>query len=94
MLPVIDMVLLMSVNPGFGGQKFMPESLDRARALRQRADVVNPKLDIEMDGGIGLSNLEAVRDSGVNAFVVGSAIFKASDVTEATKEFKSKLSGA
>jgi ribulose-phosphate 3-epimerase len=90
-LAEIDMVLLMSVNPGFGGQKFMPEALDRARALRARADVVNPKLDIEMDGGIGLSNLEAVRDSGVNAFVVGSAIFRAPDVTAATQEFKAKL---
>lgn len=90
-LAEIDMVLLMSVNPGFGGQKFMPEAPDRARALRARADAVNSKLDIEMDGGIGLSNLEAVRDSGVNAFVVGSAIFRAADVTEATKEFKAKL---
>jgi ribulose-phosphate 3-epimerase len=87
----IDLVLLMSVNPGFGGQKFMPEALDRARALRARADAVNPKLDIEMDGGIGLSNLEAVKDSGVNAFVVGSAIFRAPDVTAATKEFKARL---
>ena len=90
-LAEIDMVLLMSVNPGFGGQKFMPEALDRARALRARADAVNPKLDIEMDGGIGLSNLEAVRDSGVNAFVVGSAIFRAADVSAATKEFKARL---
>ncbi|HEX2612589.1 MAG TPA: ribulose-phosphate 3-epimerase [Fibrobacteria bacterium] len=87
----IDLVLLMSVNPGFGGQKFMPEALDRARTLRARADAVNPKLDIEMDGGIGLSNIDAVKDSGVNAFVVGSAIFRAPDVAAATKEFKSRL---
>ncbi len=87
-LPEIDMVLIMSVNPGFGGQKFIPESLDRARALRARADAVNPALDIEMDGGIGASNLREVLASGVNAVVIGTAIFRAPDVAGATRELK------
>jgi ribulose-phosphate 3-epimerase len=87
----IDMVLLMSVHPGFGGQKFMPEALVRARTLRDRCDALGLKTDIEMDGGIGASNVESVRDAGVNAFVIGTAIFRAPDVAQATHEFKELL---
>src|SRR5690606_64659 len=67
-LPEIDMVLIMSVNPGFGGQKFMPEALDRAHALATRRDALGLDFDIQMDGGIGASNLRTVADAGVNAF--------------------------
>jgi ribulose-phosphate 3-epimerase len=87
----IDMVLLMSVHPGFGGQKFMPEALVRARTLRDRCDALGLTTDIEMDGGIGASNVESVRDAGVNAFVIGTAIFRAPDVAQATQEFKALL---
>ena len=88
----IDMVLLMSVNPGFGGQKFMPEALDRARTLRARFDAMGRHdVDIEMDGGIGLSNLGEVLASGVNAVVVGTAIFRQPDVVEATRAFKAAM---
>jgi ribulose-phosphate 3-epimerase len=90
-LAEIDMVLLMSVNPGFGGQKFMPEALDRARALRARCDALGLRTDIEMDGGIGMSNLPEVMAAGVNAFVIGTAIFRAPDVTQATRDFKALL---
>jgi len=90
-LSEIDMVLLMSVNPGFGGQKFMPEALDRARALRARFDALGLATDIEMDGGIGLSNLGEVLASGVNAVVVGTAIFRQPDVVEATRAFKAAM---
>jgi ribulose-phosphate 3-epimerase len=84
----IDMVLLMSVNPGFGGQKFMPDALDRARALRARFDALGLDTDIEMDGGISGANLPAVLAAGVNAVVIGTAIFRAPDVTAATRDLK------
>jgi ribulose-phosphate 3-epimerase len=90
-LPEIDMVLIMSVEPGFGGQKFMPEALERARALAARREALGLDFDIEMDGGIGASNLRDVADSGVNAFVIGSAIFRAPDVTAATRDLKTAL---
>jgi ribulose-phosphate 3-epimerase len=90
-LAEVDMVLLMSVHPGFGGQKFMPEALDRARALRARCEALGLNTTIEMDGGIGASNLREVADAGVNAFVVGSAIFRAPDITEATRALKALL---
>ncbi|MCD6024272.1 MAG: ribulose-phosphate 3-epimerase [Fibrobacteria bacterium] len=90
-LPELDMVLLMSVFPGFGGQKFIPESLDRARRLRAHSDELGLNLDIEMDGGIGLSNLGEVLASGVNAVVVGTAIFRQPDVAGATRAFKAAM---
>src|SRR5690606_25358929 len=91
-LPELDMVLIMSVNPGFGGQKFMPEALDRARALAAKRDALGLDFDIEMDGGIGASNLREVADCGVNAFVIGSAIFRAPDPAEATRALKAVIS--
>jgi ribulose-phosphate 3-epimerase len=90
-LPELDMVLLMSVNPGFGGQKFMPEALDRARALRARCEALGLKTDIEMDGGISAANLPGVMAAGVNAFVIGTAIFRAPDVAQATRDFKAMM---
>lgn len=90
-LPDIDMVLLMSVHPGFGGQKFMPEALDRARALRARCEALGLGTDIEMDGGISAANLREVMGAGVNAFVVGTAIFRAPDIAQATRDMKALL---
>ncbi len=83
-----DMVLIMSVNPGFGGQKFIPESLDRARALRRKCDGLGLDIDIQMDGGIGLRNAAEVLASGANVLVVGTAIFKAEDPAMAAAQFK------
>lgn len=92
-LPEIDMILIMSVNPGFGGQKFMPEALERARTLAARRDALGLDFDIQMDGGIGASNLREVADSGVNAFVIGSAIYRAADPVQATRDLKAVLQG-
>ena len=75
-LALSDMILLMSVEPGFGGQKFIENSLDRAAALRRIIDESGLDADLEIDGGIKLSNIKAVMDSGVNVFVAGSAVFK------------------
>jgi ribulose-phosphate 3-epimerase len=90
-LPELDLVLIMSVNPGFGGQKFIPYALDKARKLRARADAMGKVLDIQMDGGIGLKNVREVIASGVNVIVAGTAIFGSGDVPAATAALKSLM---
>ena len=90
-LSELDLVLLMSVEPGFGGQKFMSQSLEKARALRARFDRVGLQTDIQMDGGISLSNAREVLEAGVSVLVVGSAIFKSPDVTRAARDFKTLM---
>jgi ribulose-phosphate 3-epimerase len=76
-LDKLDMVLLMSVNPGFGGQKFIPYVLDKARAVRQMIDDRGLKVNIEIDGGVGPANIAEVARAGVDTFVAGSAVFGA-----------------
>lgn len=76
LLPGIDMLLVMSVHPGFGGQKFIPESLERIRLARAMAEQQGLSLDIQVDGGIYLSNVRDVLDAGANIIVAGSAVFK------------------
>lgn len=74
-LPMLDMVLVMTVVPGFGGQKLMPETLDKVRALRRRIDDAGLDTDIEVDGGISADNTGLVTAAGANVIVAGSAIF-------------------
>lgn len=76
LLPMVDMVLVMSVEPGFGGQKFIPESLERIREVRAMAEAQQLCTDIQVDGGIDLTNVESVLDAGANIIVAGSAVFK------------------
>ena len=76
-LSEVDMVLVMSVEPGFGGQKFIPESLDRIRELRRMAEELNPELLIEVDGGISSENAHLLYEAGANVLVAGSSVFKA-----------------
>lgn len=71
-----DMILLMSVEPGFGGQKFLPGSLERARQIRGMIREIGRDIDLEIDGGITLDNVAEVLDAGVNVIVAGSAVFK------------------
>ena len=78
-LSEVDMVLVMSVEPGFGGQKFIPESLDRIRELRRMAEALNPELLIEVDGGISSENAHLLYEAGANVLVAGSSVFKAED---------------
>ena len=85
LLDQIDMVLIMSVEPGFGGQKFMPEALDKVRAVRKMAEEKQLDLDIQVDGGIGTDNVKTVLEAGANIIVAGSAVFKATE--ENTKKF-------
>ena len=76
-LPELDMVLLMSVNPGFGGQKFIPHVLDKARQVRKMIDAGGYNCRLEIDGGVGPANIREVAAAGVDTFVAGSAIFGA-----------------
>jgi ribulose-phosphate 3-epimerase len=75
MLPKLDMVLLMSVNPGFGGQKFIPHTLVKARQVRKLIDASGLKIRLEIDGGVGPANIREVAEAGVDTFVAGSAVF-------------------
>lgn len=75
LLPELDMVLLMTVNPGFGGQKFIPYCMDKIRDLRSMSDHRGLALDIEVDGGINLKNVREVTAAGANVIVAGSAVF-------------------
>ena len=86
-LPYIDLVLIMSVNPGFGGQAFIEDALDKAKKLREIRAKKGYSFLIEMDGGISLENVKAVIASGVDIVVAGSAVFKTSDIEATTKEF-------
>lgn len=84
----LDMVLIMSVNPGFGGQKFIGSALEKIRELRRLADIKNPSLDIEVDGGIGLDNISEVVSCGANILVAGSAVFNSEDPVQTIKKMK------
>ena len=90
-LSELDLVLIMSVNPGFGGQKFIPYALDKARKLRAKADAAGLRLDIQMDGGIGLKNAREVIDAGVNVIVAGTAIFASGDIPGTCRQMKSLM---
>ena len=87
-VPHVDMILIMSVNPGFGGQDFIQDSLVKARKLRDYVNTEGYTLDIQMDGGINLSNVQDVLEAGVNVVVVGSAIFHHANIQAATKQYK------
>ena len=76
LLKDVDMLLVMSVHPGFGGQKFIPESLEKIRTIRKMAEDQGLELDIEVDGGISCDNVRKVMDAGANVIVAGSAVFK------------------
>jgi ribulose-phosphate 3-epimerase len=86
-LDKVDMVLVMSVNPGFGGQKFIPESLDKVKEIRSLLDAKGLDTDIEIDGGVNAGNLASVLEAGANVIVAGSAIFSG-DVADNVKKFK------
>lgn len=78
-IPMCDMVLVMSVFPGFGGQKFIPSALDKLREVKAIVDKCGKEIDIQIDGGVGLDNVQAVKDAGANVIVAGSAVFNAED---------------
>lgn len=85
-LPKLDMLLVMTVEPGFGGQQYIPESTERIRQARQMADEMGLDLDIQVDGGITKDNAKIVLEAGANVIVAGSAIF-GSNITESVKGY-------
>ena len=82
----VDMVLIMTVNPGFGGQRFIPYTLDKIRSLRRRIEELGLSVDIEVDGGISPATVRPVLEAGANVFVAGSAVF-GQDPAAHTREF-------
>jgi len=93
-LPLVDLVLVMSVNPGFGGQSYIPGSTEKIRRLRQMLDAIGSPAWLEVDGGIKLSNVRTVVEAGATAIVAGSAIFKGEkSIAENVAAFRALLSG-
>lgn len=84
----VDLVLVMSVNPGFGGQKFIPRALDKIKALDKIRKEQGLEFLIEVDGGVTLNNAVEIAEAGADILVAGSAVFGAEDVVKRTKEFK------
>ncbi len=78
----LDLVLLMSVNPGFGGQSFIPSCLDKIRALRREIDQRRLEVELEVDGGVKADNIADIAGAGADVFVAGSAVFGADDYAE------------
>ena len=87
----LDMILLMTVNPGFGGQKFIDSVLRKVSKVRSMIDKNNLKMRLEVDGGINLSNIAQVASEGADTFVAGSAIFNQEDYSEVIKKMRSSL---
>ncbi len=78
-LESLDMVLVMSINPGFGGQTFLPMTYQKIEAIRRRIDAVNPAIRLEVDGGVKIDNIGAIKAAGADTFVAGTAIFGTDD---------------
>lgn len=90
----VDMVLLMSVNPGFGGQKFIPGTLDKLREARALIDASGREIRLEIDGGVNVKNIREIAAAGADTFVAGSAIFNAPDYAEVIRAMHAELAQA
>ncbi len=90
----IDMVLLMSVNPGFGGQSFISSALDKLREARKRIDASGYDIRLEIDGGVKTTNIRAIKEAGADTFVAGSAIFSTPDYKATIKAMREELAKA
>ncbi|MEZ5590948.1 MAG: ribulose-phosphate 3-epimerase [Gammaproteobacteria bacterium] len=89
----LDIILIMSVNPGFGGQSFIPSALEKLRQARQRIDVSGYDIRLEVDGGVKTDNIRQIAQAGADTFVAGSAIFGAPDYTAAINAMRTQLAG-
>lgn len=87
----VDMILLMSVNPGFGGQKFIPATLDKLRKVRQLIDESGQSIRLEVDGGVGVGNIREIAEAGADTFVAGSAIFNTDDYRATIDKMRAEL---
>lgn len=93
LLPELDLILIMSVNPGFGGQQFIPSSLERLRQAAKLRDQLNPQCLLEVDGGVNAKNILSIAQAGADVLVAGSAIFAAPSVAHNYALLKAKLEG-
>jgi ribulose-phosphate 3-epimerase len=87
----LDMILLMSVNPGFGGQKFIPGTLDKLREARKRIDASGRNIRLEIDGGVKTDNIREIAEAGADTFVAGSAIFNTDDYKTTVDGMRAEL---
>ncbi len=94
LLDKIDLVLLMSVNPGFGGQKFIPSTLDKLRRARSIIGAAENPIRLEVDGGVGVDNIRAIAEAGADMFVAGSAIFNSEDYRATIGAMRAQLEQA
>ncbi len=92
-MELCDMIVVMAVHPGFGGQSFIPESLAKMESARNFVESHGLRTDIEVDGGIGPANISRARDAGANVFVAGSSVFGTEDSIEAVKDLRIALEG-
>ncbi|EGU33460.1 ribulose-phosphate 3-epimerase [Vibrio scophthalmi] len=90
----VDMILLMSVNPGFGGQSFIPNTLDKLRAVRKMIDESGRDIRLEIDGGVKVDNIREIAEAGADMFVAGSAIFSQPDYKQVIDEMRTELAKA
>jgi len=90
----LDLVLLMSVNPGFGGQAFIPSALDKLKVVRQKIDASGRDIRLEIDGGVKAENIGAIAAAGADAFVAGSAIFNAPDYQQVISAMRANVAAA
>jgi len=90
-LEKLDMVLIMSVNPGFGGQKFIPSALRKLEEVRRRIDASGRAVRLEIDGGVKVDNIKAIAQAGADTFVAGSAIFGSKDYAETIREMHEQI---
>ena len=90
----LDLVLLMSVNPGFGGQKFIPSTLTKLAAVRQRIKQSGKAIRLEIDGGVKVDNIKAIAEAGADTFVAGSAIFSSQDYAATIHELRAQIAAA
>ncbi|GFZ29681.1 ribulose-phosphate 3-epimerase [Clostridium zeae] len=91
LIPKLDMVLIMSVNPGFGGQKFIDYSLEKIKEVKELSNKYNSELLIEVDGGIDKSNIKKIVDSGANVIVAGSSVFNGDNIENNLMELRKVL---
>lgn len=87
----VDVILLMSVNPGFGGQKFIPSTLKKLEQVRKLIDDSDYSIRLEVDGGVGINNIREIADAGADMFVAGSAIFNSDDYAKTIAEMRTQL---
>jgi ribulose-phosphate 3-epimerase len=87
----LDRIVLMSVNPGFGGQTFIESTLDKARAVREKIDATGRTIRLEVDGGVKVSNIARIHDSGIDTFVAGSAVFNSEDYAQTITDMREAL---